>query len=260
MNFFPFLSSIFVSYLWLALPAGTANGALSPNCAWQLWREGKEEKCPTSLHIHPRMVLFSEIASGFFPAVVLSLLLFLLFPTSILTSRAALKFTPRRPYLLVSRESPGEWIHRGTFLARPLFLYLCPIQTLPRPEHAGLVGLSRKVPHSQPNMSTCSELSKQDSSPVKIRPWASEHKDPKWQNRFIPKDRVAHHFHFLHLWAALVSAPIEAFSQFSGLPKFFCLNEIMPFAATWMAGSRDCHTEWSQSDRERETLYDIPYL
>ena len=180
------------------------------------------------------MVLFSETASRFFPAVVLSLLLFLIFPTSILTSRAALRLTPMRAYLLVSRESPGEWIHRGTLLAQPLCLHLCPIQTLPCAQHAGLVGLSRKVPHSQPNMSTCSKPSKWDSGPVKIRPWASKHKDPKWQNRFIPKDRVAHHFHFLNLWTALVSAPIEAFSQFSGLPKFFCMNEIMPFAATWL--------------------------
>ena len=35
-------------------------------------------------------------------------------------------------------------------------------------------------------------------------------------------------------------------------------NEIMPFAATWM-NSRDCHTEWSKSDREREISYDIAY-
>ena len=36
-------------------------------------------------------------------------------------------------------------------------------------------------------------------------------------------------------------------------------NEIMSFAAT-LNGSRDCHTEWRQSDREGEILYDIPYL
>ena len=38
----------------------------------------------------------------------------------------------------------------------------------------------------------------------------------------------------------------------------------MPFSATWMDlsnmnGSRDCHTEWSESDRE-EISYDIPYM
>ena len=27
-----------------------------------------------------------------------------------------------------------------------------------------------------------------------------------------------------------------------------------------MDGPRDCHTEWSQSDREEEIPYDIPYL
>ena len=41
-------------------------------------------------------------------------------------------------------------------------------------------------------------------------------------------------------------------------------NKIMPFAATWMDlsnmnGSRDCHTEWHESDRE-EISYDIPYM
>ena len=41
-------------------------------------------------------------------------------------------------------------------------------------------------------------------------------------------------------------------------------NKIMPFAATWMDlsnmnGWRDCHTEWSESDRG-EISYDIPYM
>ena len=27
-----------------------------------------------------------------------------------------------------------------------------------------------------------------------------------------------------------------------------------------MNGPRDCHTEWSKSDREGETLYGIPYM
>ena len=27
-----------------------------------------------------------------------------------------------------------------------------------------------------------------------------------------------------------------------------------------MDGLRDCHTEWSKSDREGEILYDIPYM
>ena len=27
-----------------------------------------------------------------------------------------------------------------------------------------------------------------------------------------------------------------------------------------MVGPRDCHTEWSKSDREREILYDISYM
>ena len=27
-----------------------------------------------------------------------------------------------------------------------------------------------------------------------------------------------------------------------------------------MDGPRDCHTEWSKSDREREILYDIAYM
>ena len=27
-----------------------------------------------------------------------------------------------------------------------------------------------------------------------------------------------------------------------------------------MDGPRDCHTEWSKSDREGEILYDIPYM
>ena len=27
-----------------------------------------------------------------------------------------------------------------------------------------------------------------------------------------------------------------------------------------MDGPRDCHTEWSKSEREREILYDIPYM
>ena len=27
-----------------------------------------------------------------------------------------------------------------------------------------------------------------------------------------------------------------------------------------MEGPRDCHTEWSMSDREEEILYDIPYM
>ena len=38
----------------------------------------------------------------------------------------------------------------------------------------------------------------------------------------------------------------------------------MPFAATWMDlsnmnGLRDCHNEWSESDRG-EISYDIPYM
>ena len=37
-------------------------------------------------------------------------------------------------------------------------------------------------------------------------------------------------------------------------------NEIMPFAAACMDGPRDCHTEWSRSDRERQILYDITYM
>ena len=32
----------------------------------------------------------------------------------------------------------------------------------------------------------------------------------------------------------------------------------MSFAATWV--DLECHTNWSQSDRERETLYGIPYM
>ena len=32
----------------------------------------------------------------------------------------------------------------------------------------------------------------------------------------------------------------------------------MPFADT--DGPRDCHTEWSKSDRERQILHDITYM
>ena len=32
-------------------------------------------------------------------------------------------------------------------------------------------------------------------------------------------------------------------------------NELMPFAETY--GPRDCHTEWSKSDRERQMLYHL---
>ena len=32
-------------------------------------------------------------------------------------------------------------------------------------------------------------------------------------------------------------------------------NGIMPFAETWMDDvDRDCHTEWTKSDRERQVL------
>ena len=36
-------------------------------------------------------------------------------------------------------------------------------------------------------------------------------------------------------------------------------NEILPFAAN-MDGSREYHTKWSKSDRERQILYDITYM
>ena len=35
-------------------------------------------------------------------------------------------------------------------------------------------------------------------------------------------------------------------------------NEIMPFAC--MDGPRDCHTEWSKSERERQISYDTAYM
>ena len=37
-------------------------------------------------------------------------------------------------------------------------------------------------------------------------------------------------------------------------------NEIISFAATWMDGPRDYHTNWSKSDRERKISYDVPYM
>ena len=144
-----------------------------------------------------------------------------------------------------------RWVNTQGHIPCMVLASLFPIQTLFHPQHAGLVALSCKTPHFQPNVSTCSKLSKQDAGPVKIRPWASEHKDPKWQNRFIPENRVAHHFCFLDLWAALVSAPIEAFSQFSGLPKFFCLNEIMPFVTTLLDLEIVTPSEVSQTEKEK---------
>ena len=36
-------------------------------------------------------------------------------------------------------------------------------------------------------------------------------------------------------------------------------NEIMLFICSNTNGPRDCHTEWTKSDREGEILYDIPY-
>ena len=36
-------------------------------------------------------------------------------------------------------------------------------------------------------------------------------------------------------------------------------NKIMPFAATWMV-TRDSHTDWSKSEREKQIPYDITYL
>ena len=36
-------------------------------------------------------------------------------------------------------------------------------------------------------------------------------------------------------------------------------NEIVPFAAIWM-NLKECHTEWSKSDREGEILYNVPYM
>ena len=36
-------------------------------------------------------------------------------------------------------------------------------------------------------------------------------------------------------------------------------DEILPFAATYI-GSRDYHTKWSKSDRERQVSYDITYM
>ena len=34
-------------------------------------------------------------------------------------------------------------------------------------------------------------------------------------------------------------------------------TKIMPFVATWMDGTRESHTEWSNSERERQIPYDI---
>ena len=34
-------------------------------------------------------------------------------------------------------------------------------------------------------------------------------------------------------------------------------NDIMPFAATWM--ELETHTEWNESERERQIPYDITY-
>ena len=46
---------------------------------------------------------------------------------------------------------------------------------------------------------------------------------------------------------------IHAMEYYSAIKK-----EIMPFAATWM--TRECHTEWSKSDREGEIAYDMPSM
>ena len=37
-------------------------------------------------------------------------------------------------------------------------------------------------------------------------------------------------------------------------------NEIMPLGATWMGLDTVIHTEWSESDREGQRSYDIPYM
>ena len=37
-------------------------------------------------------------------------------------------------------------------------------------------------------------------------------------------------------------------------------EQIMPFAATCMDGTRDSHSEWNKSDRVRQILYDITYI
>ena len=42
-------------------------------------------------------------------------------------------------------------------------------------------------------------------------------------------------------------------------------SKTVPLKCYWpicsnMDGPRDCHTEWSKSDREREILYDIAYM
>ena len=36
-------------------------------------------------------------------------------------------------------------------------------------------------------------------------------------------------------------------------------NEVIAIHSN-MDGPRDCHTEWSKSDQERETSHDIPYM
>jgi len=34
----------------------------------------------------------------------------------------------------------------------------------------------------------------------------------------------------------------------------------MPLTVTWIDRSKDCHTEWSKSDRERQISYDVIYM
>ena len=59
-------------------------------------------------------------------------------------------------------------------------------------------------------------------------------------------------------WAAAAADLQHPHERSAGWRSRMRRLETRPFAATWM--DRECHTEWSKSDREGEISYDIPYV